>query len=136
MNASDTRNVLAEAIDFDYLLEVSGDDEELAGELIADFVELFPAQLEQVEAAAATGDAEATRAAAHRLKGSCLAVGANGLAELLRRAEEAAREGSTTPVSDLCHRARGEFGLLKGAAEEFRGMPGQRAYRYPNNSRR
>lgn len=106
------------AIDVEYLIEVSGGDEELATELLADFIELFPAQLAEVEAATAA-DAAAARAAAHRLKGSCLAVGANPLGELLRNAEEAAREGSIEPVAALCSQAREAFADLVGQAESL-----------------
>lgn len=106
-------------IDVEYLLEVSGGDEELADELLADFVELFPGQLDDVEAAATAADAAAARAAAHRLKGSCLAVGANALGELLRKAENAAREGSVGPVAALCSQAREAFAELVGELEDL-----------------
>lgn len=108
------------AIDVKYLVEVSGGDEELATELLADFIELFPAQLAEVEAAATTADAAATRAAAHRLKGSCLAVGANALGELLRDAEDAARQGNVGPVIALCSQARETFADLVEQAESLR----------------
>ncbi len=107
------------AIDIEYLLEVSGGDEELADELLADFVDLFPGQLDDVEAAATAADAAAARAAAHRLKGSCLAVGANALGELLRSAEDAAREGSVGPISSLCSQAREAFAELVGELEDL-----------------
>ena len=113
------RAVANEAVDFDYLLEVSGDDHELARELLADFVDLFPGQLDEVEKAANDGDADATRAAAHRLKGSCLAVGANSLAEILRSSEDAARAGDTAPVPPLCVEARDGFSAVVRAMEEM-----------------
>ena len=100
------------SIDFDYLLSVCGDDEELAEELVSDFIELFPAQLADVQSAAATGEAAAVRAAAHRLKGSCLAVGANTLGDLFRQCEDAAREGDTAPAAGICVEADAAFQAL------------------------
>jgi HPt (histidine-containing phosphotransfer) domain-containing protein len=105
---------MTDAIDFDYLLSVCGDDEELAQELVSDFLELFPGQLAEVRAAASAGDAVAVRSAAHRLKGSCLAVGANALGEILRQCEDAAREGNIAESPGLCDKADAAFESLVG----------------------
>ena len=117
--SNDANNGSFAVIDVEYLLEVSGGDEELATELLADFIELFPGQLAEVEAAAGAADAAATRATAHRLKGSCMAVGANPLGELLRIAEDAAREGNVDSVAALCSQARESFAELAAQAESL-----------------
>lgn len=103
---------MTKALDFDYLLSVCGDDEELVQELVSDFIEVFPGQLAEIRAATSTGDATAVRSAAHRLKGSCLAVGANTLGELLRQCEDAAREGNIAPAASLCGEADEAFQAL------------------------
>jgi HPt (histidine-containing phosphotransfer) domain-containing protein len=72
------------------LLETVGSDPEFLGELIDDFVADAPAQLESLREAAASGDANSARRAAHTLKGNSRTFGAGELASLCQEAEAAA----------------------------------------------
>jgi HPt (histidine-containing phosphotransfer) domain-containing protein len=77
----------------------SGGD--FAGELIDEFLREAVTQVAQLREAAGRGDASAARAAAHRLKGSALTMGARRLAALCDRAEQRdhAREDGTSAIA-------------------------------------
>jgi HPt (histidine-containing phosphotransfer) domain-containing protein len=57
------------------------------------FIKHAPQTLKELDAALAIGDAEAARASAHKLKGSCLAVGAGLMTEAAQAAQHAAESG-------------------------------------------
>jgi len=82
-NALDTR-VLAE------LRESVGGDQEFLSELIDEFLDDAPTQLESLREGATSGDAERAKRAAHTLKGNSRTFGAGELASLCQEAEAAA----------------------------------------------
>lgn len=59
------------------------------------FAKLAPGQVESLREAVANGDREAQKAQAHKLKGSCSAIGASGMAQLCAQLETAREEAST-----------------------------------------
>ena len=58
---------------------------EIVDQLIELFVESTPPLLDELRAGAESGDGEAVRRAAHKLKGSCQNIGAGFMAKLARR---------------------------------------------------
>src|SRR4051812_1201281 len=76
-----------------------GDDKEFFAELIDEFLADAPCQLERLREAAATGDAEVARRAAHTLKGNGQTFGAEQLASLCQHAETDAGAGDLASVS-------------------------------------
>jgi HPt (histidine-containing phosphotransfer) domain-containing protein len=80
------------------LCESVGDDPEFLAELVDDFLQDAPAQLESLRGAATSGDATAARRAAHTLKGNSRTFGAGNLASLCEGAETAAGVGDLDAV--------------------------------------
>jgi len=92
---------LRSALDKDVLGELResvGDDPEFLAELIDEFVEDAPGQLESLRAAATAGDATSARRAAHTLKGNSRTFGAGDLASLCQETEAAAGAGNLDGV--------------------------------------
>jgi HPt (histidine-containing phosphotransfer) domain-containing protein len=75
------------------LRESMGGDQEFLLELIDEFLEDAPRQLESLRVAATLGDAEAARRAAHTLKGNGRTFGAGAFASLCQQVEAAAGGG-------------------------------------------
>ena len=80
------------------LRESVGDDPEFLGELVDEFLQDAPTQLESLREAASSGDATTARRAAHTLKGNSLTFGARKLASLCQDAETAASADNLTAV--------------------------------------
>lgn len=78
------------------------------------FLKHVPAQLDELARAVAAGDAAALEAAAHKLKGSCAAVGVSGMGALCATLETLAPEEAATHVVEL----RAAFTRAKTALEE------------------
>ncbi|MBS2019134.1 MAG: Hpt domain-containing protein [Deltaproteobacteria bacterium] len=79
-------------LDYAGLFERTGEDEEMALEVLDDLKGTAPEELEQLRAAFEAKDATAARRTAHRLKGAFLAVGANRAAAAARDVEELAND--------------------------------------------
>jgi two-component system sensor histidine kinase/response regulator len=86
---------------FGNLLERCGNDAEFAQELIALFLETAPASLKAILAALRADDMERLGTEAHSLKGACLTIGANDLAESCRRLEHCGRSGDHAAAPGL-----------------------------------
>jgi HPt (histidine-containing phosphotransfer) domain-containing protein len=86
------------AATLDELRASVGDDPEFVAELIDDFLNDAPIQLETLRTAAAAGDAPTARRAAHTLKGNSRTFGAPELAALCQEAETAAHDGDLEAV--------------------------------------
>jgi histidine phosphotransfer protein HptB len=80
------------------LRESVGGDPEFLGELVDEFLQDAPTQLESLREAASSGDATTARRAAHTLKGNSLTFGARKLASLCQDAETAASADDLTAV--------------------------------------
>jgi CheY-like chemotaxis protein len=81
------------------------------------FLRLAPVQAAAVRARAEAGDLEALEQAAHRLGGSCRAVGASQLAALCASIEELARAGDRGAAQEGAQRIDG---VLRQVAEALR----------------
>jgi HPt (histidine-containing phosphotransfer) domain-containing protein len=80
------------------LRESVGGDQEFFSELIDEFLDDGPRQLETLRAATTSGDAETARRAAHTLKGTGRTFGAGAFASLCQEAEAAAAGGDLEAV--------------------------------------
>jgi HPt (histidine-containing phosphotransfer) domain-containing protein len=80
------------------LRESVGDDPEFLAELVDEFLADAPTQLETLRTAAAAGDADGARRAAHTLKGTGRTFGAAQLASLCQEAETEAGSGDLGAV--------------------------------------
>jgi HPt (histidine-containing phosphotransfer) domain-containing protein len=80
------------------LRESVGDDPEFLAELVDEFLQDAPTQLETLREAATSGDARAAMRAAHTLKGNGRTFGATQLASICQEAETAAGEGNLEAV--------------------------------------
>ena len=100
-----------------------GDDRAFVAELIDEFLADAPRQLELLRDAAAAGDAEAARRAAHTLKGNARTFGAGTLAAVCQEAETAAVDGDLGGLLDRADTideawiaVRTALGVVRGAA--------------------
>jgi HPt (histidine-containing phosphotransfer) domain-containing protein len=82
----------------DGLRDSVGGDAEFLAELIDEFLDDAPRQLESLRSSAASGDAAGARRAAHTLKGNGRTFGAGALAALCQDAEAAAGAGDLDAV--------------------------------------
>ena len=73
------------------------------------FVEHTPGAIEAIAAAVAEDDADALWRAAHRLKGSCRAVGAAMMQQYCSELEASGRRGDTSAGADLVEELRDVF---------------------------
>lgn len=80
------------------LRESVGGDPGFLAELIDEFLADAPTQLAALREAAAAGDGDVARRAAHTLKGNSRTFGADGLASLCQEAEAAAGAGELDAV--------------------------------------
>ena len=75
-----------------------GGDQEFVSELIDELLDDAPRQLRALREAAAAGDEETARRAAHTLKGNARTFGATELSSLCQEAEAAAANGDLDAV--------------------------------------
>jgi len=80
-------------LDHKFLAEMTGGDEEFTRELLEEFLKTVPPLMQQVEQALHTGDREALARAAHTMKGSSRAIGAQPFSEIALALERAGKEG-------------------------------------------
>ncbi|MEW6755958.1 MAG: Hpt domain-containing protein, partial [Candidatus Latescibacterota bacterium] len=88
------------------------DDEEVAREVVTEFLADTPGQLAALRQAIATGQPDAVRQAAHSVKGATANLGGVRMAEVARALEQAARAGDLAPAADLLAELEDELRLL------------------------
>ena len=91
------------------LQEVAMGDDEFMMELIDLYLQDAPDQLEALGKAVASQDNKAVSAAAHKLKGSCGNVGAEGLVALCQQIEASGKASRIQEVADLFQQVHQEF---------------------------
>ncbi|BDI34450.1 hypothetical protein CCAX7_65010 [Capsulimonas corticalis] len=109
MNASTMNNDENSILRMDHLFESCGEDSDLVREVLEMFLDATPEILGRLEAAVADRDGGRVSFEAHTLKGSCRTLGADALADVSMRLEQAGKAG------DLAN-ADADFAL---ASEEF-----------------
>jgi HPt (histidine-containing phosphotransfer) domain-containing protein len=89
-------------------LEETVGDREFVAELMSDFLDALPTQVEALRAAHAAGDLESLHRGAHTLKSNAATFGAEGLAVACRELEHGARAGGGTGTGDQLARVEAE----------------------------
>jgi HPt (histidine-containing phosphotransfer) domain-containing protein len=97
-----------------------GDDPAFVAELIDEFVDDAPRQLETLREAATARAPETARRAAHTLKGHARTFGAGALATLCLEAETAAAAGDLDSVGQHLGSIEAEWGRVREALEAVR----------------
>lgn len=80
-------------LNWNYLNEITGNDNEFIVELLHDFLNIAPDLIDQIEQAIMQGNAHALTHAAHTLKGSARSIGAESLAECALTLEQMGKSG-------------------------------------------
>lgn len=78
-------------LDYEYLLEIAGGDDEFLGELLTTFSQSAPVLLDAIAEAGRSGSVIAAIYASHTLKGSSRSIGARELGDCCELLEQAAR---------------------------------------------
>jgi HPt (histidine-containing phosphotransfer) domain-containing protein len=99
----------------DRLQEVAMGDDEFLRELIDLYLSDAPAQLQALAGAVRSENGAAVSAAAHKLKGSCGNVGAEGLVALCQKLESSAKASRFDELPDLLRKATQEFAEVNEA---------------------
>jgi HPt (histidine-containing phosphotransfer) domain-containing protein len=102
------------------LREVAMGDEEFMVELIDLYLSDAPSQLQALDRAVASQDPTAILAAAHKLKGSCGNIGAEGLFGLCHRLEAVGAANRTQELPGLLRQVAREFGEVHAALHNIR----------------
>jgi len=101
------------------LLESCDDDDELARDVVADFLDTAPSLMDRLARAVAGGDAVHARLEAHSLKGSAQTLGAEALAGAGLDMEEGAKHGDLSRAPSLLVRIEGEIRRLRPHLDEY-----------------
>jgi HPt (histidine-containing phosphotransfer) domain-containing protein len=104
----------------DRLQEVAMGDEEFLIELIDLYLDDAPAQLEDLGQAVAGQDIAAASAAAHKLKGSCGNVGAEGLMALCQQIEASGKASRIQELPALFQQVSREFDEVNRTLQSFK----------------
>jgi two-component system sensor histidine kinase/response regulator len=105
-------------LNYDYLNEITGGDAEFIAELLSDFVSQTPTLMEQIAAAVAQGDAATVGAAAHTLKGSARAIGADEFAAIAFELEQAGKQGDLANAPDALQRLQAYWQSLEAYLQQ------------------
>ena len=98
-----------DAIDPSALKTVFGDDEETFKEILKDFLAPATSNVGEIEAAFADRSADGVAAAAHKLKSSSRAVGANALSDLCQALETAGKAEDWPAIEAAAPKLRGHM---------------------------
>jgi HPt (histidine-containing phosphotransfer) domain-containing protein len=98
------------------------DDQELANELIELFLIDTPPQLEALSNCIAETDTDAARRSAHTIKGGCLTIGADRMAEVCQQLELACESRALNDLGRLGDLLSQEF---REAEKQLRSGPRQ-----------
>jgi histidine phosphotransfer protein HptB len=93
----------------DRLQEVAMGDDEFLCELIDLYLSDAPLQVQALGHAVSSQDGKAVSAVAHKLKGSCGNVGADGLVALCQELEASGKASRLQELPDLFHQLAQEF---------------------------
>jgi HPt (histidine-containing phosphotransfer) domain-containing protein len=108
------------AIQFDYnqLDAITGGDAEFEREVLEEYLASAPRDLERLRNAIAAGDANATGASAHALKGASATIGAKGFAAIALELEHAGKTNDLTNAPSALERLEAEFVQLVALVKE------------------
>lgn len=89
--------------------------ESLSPALVALLLSRFPGDLEQLRGAVSHADVEQTRSLVHKIKGSCLAVGAEAMAARAARLETQAKHGDMSQAGAAYEELVRRFAIVEAA---------------------
>ena len=104
---------MATEFDHEQLDAITGGDKEFEREVLEEYLNSAPADLEKVRAAIAAGDAPVTGASAHALKGASATIGAKGFAAIALEIEQAGKRGDLASIAPVFARLQAEFAALR-----------------------
>jgi FOG: HPt domain len=96
----------------------TGGDAESLRNLLGDFVSQTPELMEQIATAVAQGDAATLGKAAHTLKGSARAIGADEFAAIAFELEQAGKQGDLSNAPDALQRLQTYWRSLEAYLQE------------------
>ena len=102
------------ATEFDYgqLDGITGGDTEFEREVLDEYLASAPKDIAKLRAAVAAGDASATGASAHALKGASATIGAKGFAAIALELEQAGKKNDLASAPQALDRLEAEFAEL------------------------
>ncbi len=104
--------------DFSQLDAITGGDAEFEREVLVEYMNSAPNDMVKLRGAIAAGDARATSAAAHALKGASATIGAKGFAAIAHELERAGKLGELTGAPSVLERLNTEFASLEDLLKE------------------
>jgi HPt (histidine-containing phosphotransfer) domain-containing protein len=99
--------------DLEHGMMIFGNDKEMLGLIIKDFIQNVPADLDALEAAVGNMLVEETERYAHRLVGAAGMIGAMKLMDLARQMETDAKEGRLKRADLMIRTLKDEFVSFK-----------------------
>jgi len=107
-------------VDLQVLIELVDDNHEVIPGLLGDFIQSVTEIMVEVEAAYDTKIASEVGLAAHKLKSSSLAVGANGLTKVCRSVEASGKNGDWAAVENQLPLLRSTVAAVVASIDEYR----------------
>jgi len=101
------------------LMERLTDDEELARLVAGSFLEAMPGQLAALANAIADSDAQATRRAAHSIKGAAASMGCVAVRDLALKVEKMGESGDLAQASEVTPEVTAAFEAVRPAIQRF-----------------
>jgi HPt (histidine-containing phosphotransfer) domain-containing protein len=103
---------MAFQFDEDQLDAITGGDAEFEREVLEEYVASAPRDVEKLRNAIASGDAAATGAAAHALKGASATIGAKSFAAIALELEHAGKKNDLANAPEAMARLDADFAQL------------------------
>ena len=100
---------MATEFDDGQLEAITGGDTEFEREVLQEYLNSAPEDLRKIRAAIAAGDAKATGAASHGLKGASATIGAKGFAAIALELEQAGKKGEIAGAEAILGRLESEY---------------------------
>jgi PAS domain S-box-containing protein len=113
------RLVPAPAVDLEDAMDRFDNERGFFREMLAQFLQLLPGQMKEIEEALAANDADAVQKIAHNIKGSAGTLSARKLYSIVLQMEERGRAGDLSGMGELLEDLKCEIGLLEKFASSI-----------------
>ena len=110
---AETEDAGTEVFDRAALVERLMGDADLAGEILAGFLDDIPRQMQALHASLAAGDRAAVEMQSHTIKGAASSINAEALRRAAQAMEEAAHSGDLSAAAGLMDQLRNSFARLQ-----------------------
>jgi CheY-like chemotaxis protein/HPt (histidine-containing phosphotransfer) domain-containing protein len=107
------------AVEPTYLRETFGDDDEMIGEILKDYIAPARSAVDEIDVAFGDRDLKGVGAAAHKLKSASRSVGADFLADLCAELEKSGKADDWDTVQQLHPKLASTYAEVDKAIEEF-----------------